>query len=374
MFGTRQPGLPAPSGLWQAMQAGMPRLVSPSRYSFPPVLASLASATPGRRFCCEKYAPMSCMSCGASVAAMPCMIAFCRVPLLKRINSVTMYCSLWPASLGYCASLELPSMPWQAPQAAALAWPAVASPGLVATASSFANSASAAFAASPAPAALAGAAALELLAGAEAAGADAAGFDAAGMCLAGGADSATAIGAVAASMTRAAAERRKPIESSLPLDVEHRCNEPARTAGLSPRRERWSNVQTANNPLRGAAFVLAAHRVDQLPADTGAEVAFAGRSNAGKSSAIHALADQGALARTSKTPGRTQQLVVFALPDGRRLVDLPGYGYAKVPPGLRQHWKQEIDAYLRKRESLRGLVLIADIRHAPAAFDRQMLA
>ena len=133
-------------------------------------------------------------------------------------------------------------------------------------------------------------------------------------------------------------------------------------------------MQTANNPLRGAAFVLAAHRVDQLPQDAGAEVAFAGRSNAGKSSAINALADQGALARTSKTPGRIQQLVVFALPDGRRLVDLPGYGYAKVPPSLRQHWKQEIDAYLRNRQSLRGLVLIADIRHAPAAFDRQMLA
>ena len=130
---------------------------------------------------------------------------------------------------------------------------------------------------------------------------------------------------------------------------------------------------TANNPLRGTGFVLAAHRLDQLPADTGAEVAFAGRSNAGKSSAINALADQGGLARTSKTPGRTQQLVVFALPDGRRLVDLPGYGYAEVPPALRQHWKQEIDAYLRKRQSLRGLVLIADIRHAPAAFDRQML-
>ena len=133
-------------------------------------------------------------------------------------------------------------------------------------------------------------------------------------------------------------------------------------------------MQTPDNPLRGAAFVLAAHRVDQLPQDTGAEVAFAGRSNAGKSSAINALADQGGLARTSKTPGRTQQLVVFALPDGRRLIDLPGYGYAKVPPSLRQHWKQEIDAYLRNRESLRGLVLIADIRHAPAAFDRQMLA
>ncbi|TAN04163.1 MAG: YihA family ribosome biogenesis GTP-binding protein [Rhodanobacteraceae bacterium] len=129
-----------------------------------------------------------------------------------------------------------------------------------------------------------------------------------------------------------------------------------------------------DNPLRGAAFVLAAHRLDQLPPDRGAEIAFAGRSNAGKSSALNALAGQSALARTSKTPGRTQQLVVFGLPDGRRLVDLPGYGYAKVPPALREHWKQVIDAYLRARQSLRGLVLIADIRHAPTPFDRQMLA
>ena len=128
------------------------------------------------------------------------------------------------------------------------------------------------------------------------------------------------------------------------------------------------------HPLRSASFVLAAHRIDQLPPDRGAEVAFAGRSNAGKSSALNALVDQSALARTSKTPGRTQQLVVFALPDGRRLIDLPGYGYAKVPPSLRDHWKQAIDAYLRTRESLRGLVLIADIRHALTPFDRQMLA
>lgn len=132
-------------------------------------------------------------------------------------------------------------------------------------------------------------------------------------------------------------------------------------------------MQTVDNPLRGAAFVLAAHRLDQLPADNGAEIAFAGRSNAGKSSALNALVGQTALARTSKTPGRTQQLVVFALPDGRRLVDLPGYGYAKVPPALREHWKREIDAYLRQRKTLRGLVLIADVRHAPAPFDRQML-
>ncbi|HEY9110481.1 MAG TPA: ribosome biogenesis GTP-binding protein YihA/YsxC [Rhodanobacteraceae bacterium] len=132
-------------------------------------------------------------------------------------------------------------------------------------------------------------------------------------------------------------------------------------------------MQASDNPFRGAAFVLAAHRPDQLPPDAGAEIAFAGRSNAGKSSAINALTNQSALARTSKTPGRTQQLVVFALPDGRRLVDLPGYGYAKVPPNLRDHWKHAIDHYLRTRQSLRGLVLIADIRHALTTFDRQML-
>ena len=126
--------------------------------------------------------------------------------------------------------------------------------------------------------------------------------------------------------------------------------------------------------LRGAAFVLAAHRPDQLPPDTGAEIAFAGRSNAGKSSALNALVGHAALARTSKTPGRTQQMVVFALPDGRRLVDLPGYGYARVPPALRDHWRHAIDHYLRNRQSLQGLVLIADIRHALTAFDRQMLA
>ncbi|MDE2270540.1 MAG: YihA family ribosome biogenesis GTP-binding protein [Xanthomonadaceae bacterium] len=138
---------------------------------------------------------------------------------------------------------------------------------------------------------------------------------------------------------------------------------PTRTSGAA-----------SENPLQGAAFVLAAHRLDQLPPDSGVEIAFAGRSNAGKSSALNALVGHGSLARTSKTPGRTQQMVVFALPDGRRLVDLPGYGYAKVPPALRAHWKQEIDAYLRKRQSLRGLVLIADIRHALTPFDRQMLA
>ena len=138
-----------------------------------------------------------------------------------------------------------------------------------------------------------------------------------------------------------------------------------------------------SNPLQGAQFVLAAHRISQLPADLGAEVAFAGRSNAGKSSALNALTGHKGLARTSKTPGRTQQMVAFALPplaqgEGEppldaRLIDLPGYGYAKVPEDLRAHWKLEIDAYLHRRQSLRGVVLIADIRHPLKEFDRMML-
>lgn len=137
------------------------------------------------------------------------------------------------------------------------------------------------------------------------------------------------------------------------------------------------------NPLQGAQFVLAAHRINQLPADDGGEVAFAGRSNAGKSSALNALTGHKGLARTSKTPGRTQQMAAFSLPplvqgEGQpplqvRLIDLPGYGYAKVPPELRDHWKQEIDAYLHQRRSLRGVVLIADIRHPLKEFDRMML-
>jgi GTP-binding protein len=138
------------------------------------------------------------------------------------------------------------------------------------------------------------------------------------------------------------------------------------------------------NPRQGAQFVLAAHRISQLPADQGAEVAFAGRSNAGKSSALNALTNHKGLARTSKTPGRTQQMVAFSLPpqaqvEGEppldlRLIDLPGYGYAKVPLEMREHWKLEIDAYLHQRRSLRGLVLIVDIRHPLKEFDRMMLA
>jgi len=129
----------------------------------------------------------------------------------------------------------------------------------------------------------------------------------------------------------------------------------------------------ADNPFRSAQFVLSAAEPRQLPHDSGAEIAFAGRSNAGKSSALNAICDQTGLARTSKTPGRTQLLNVFALDEAHRLVDLPGYGYAKVPEKMREHWRKTIDAYLRERASLHGVVLIMDSRHPLKEFDRQML-
>lgn len=128
------------------------------------------------------------------------------------------------------------------------------------------------------------------------------------------------------------------------------------------------------NPFQRASFLLAAHDLPQLPPDSGAEIVFAGRSNAGKSSALNALSGSRGLARISKTPGRTQQLVVFTLDDERRLVDLPGYGYAKVPLSMRAHWGQVIERYLRSRQSLRGLVLIMDVRHPLKEVDRQLLA
>ncbi len=127
------------------------------------------------------------------------------------------------------------------------------------------------------------------------------------------------------------------------------------------------------NPLRGANYLKSVHELKQLPDDGGWEVAIAGRSNAGKSSAINAIVDQTSLARTSKTPGRTQQLVYFQVAPQRFLVDLPGYGYAKVPPSLRDHWQGLIDAFFRTRQALRGLVVVMDVRHPLRDFDQQML-
>lgn len=135
-------------------------------------------------------------------------------------------------------------------------------------------------------------------------------------------------------------------------------------------------MNPAKNPILGlcqqATFLISAAKVNQCPEDTGLEVAFAGRSNAGKSSALNALTHAN-LARTSKTPGRTQLLNFFRLDDERRLVDLPGYGYAKVPIPLKLHWQQHLEAYLSSRNALAGVVLLMDIRHPLTDFDRLML-
>jgi GTP-binding protein len=125
---------------------------------------------------------------------------------------------------------------------------------------------------------------------------------------------------------------------------------------------------------RAARFLTSAPTLRECPPDIGAEVAFAGRSNAGKSSAINALTGNGKLARTSKTPGRTQLLNFFEISAAQRLVDLPGYGFAKVPIAMKVQWQKHLEHYLQARRSLRGLVLLMDIRHPLQDFDRQLLS
>jgi GTP-binding protein len=120
-------------------------------------------------------------------------------------------------------------------------------------------------------------------------------------------------------------------------------------------------------------FLLGAHQTRQFPDDTGSEVAVAGRSNAGKSSAINVIAGRQALARTSKTPGRTQQLNFFEFRAGCRVVDLPGYGFAKVPLPLKHHWQALMNQYLEQRASLKGVIQIMDIRHPLTDFDVELI-
>lgn len=121
-------------------------------------------------------------------------------------------------------------------------------------------------------------------------------------------------------------------------------------------------------------FLLSADHERQFPDDAGVEVAVAGRSNAGKSSAINAITQRNSLARTSKTPGRTQLINFFELSPGRRLVDLPGYGYAKVPPRMQAHWRELVGGYLETRNSLMGLLLIVDARRGLKDDDRGLIA
>ena len=123
-----------------------------------------------------------------------------------------------------------------------------------------------------------------------------------------------------------------------------------------------------------AAFIKSADAPAQFVPDDGAEVAFAGRSNAGKSSAINIIVNRRQFARTSKTPGRTQLINFFSLRDGVRIVDLPGYGFAKVSDRMRAHWADLMADYFESRASLRGMFLIVDIRRQLTDFDRQMLA
>ncbi len=122
-----------------------------------------------------------------------------------------------------------------------------------------------------------------------------------------------------------------------------------------------------------ARFKLSTPKASSCPTDSGFEVAFAGCSNAGKSSAINAITQQKKLAKVSKTPGRTRHLVFFELDKNRRLVDLPGYGYTRVPSALKKKWHQEIGAYFAERSSLSGLMLMMDIRHPLKKFDEKML-
>jgi len=125
--------------------------------------------------------------------------------------------------------------------------------------------------------------------------------------------------------------------------------------------------------FQSAEFTTSAPSLKQCPDDVGCEVAFAGRSNAGKSSAINTLTRNKNLARTSKTPGRTQMINFFQLGEDRRLVDLPGYGYAKVPVAMKAQWDRHMAEYLQARKSLGGLILLMDIRHPLQDYDRQML-
>ena len=132
---------------------------------------------------------------------------------------------------------------------------------------------------------------------------------------------------------------------------------------------------STNNPLHfsDAFFTQSSPTLVQCPADNGVEVAFAGRSNAGKSSALNALTDNHKLARTSKTPGRTQLINFFQLSEQQRLVDLPGYGFAKVPKAMKERWDRNLAEYLQGRKSLQGLILLMDIRHPLQPYDLQMI-
>lgn len=128
-----------------------------------------------------------------------------------------------------------------------------------------------------------------------------------------------------------------------------------------------------DNFLTQIQFLTSANALNQCPEDSGIEVAFAGRSNAGKSSALNCITERKSLAKTSKTPGRTQLINFFEIDEERRLVDLPGYGYAKVSNSVKAHWQALLGSYLENRKALKGVVLLMDIRHPIKPFDELIL-
>lgn len=132
-------------------------------------------------------------------------------------------------------------------------------------------------------------------------------------------------------------------------------------------------MHPVNKLLHQADYLISAAEYSQCPPDEGFEVAFVGRSNAGKSSALNTLTRQKKLAKISKTPGRTQLINFFQLDEQRRLVDLPGYGFAKVPQAVKQRWQRSLQIYLEKRKSLKGIILLMDVRHPLKEFDLQMI-
>ena len=144
------------------------------------------------------------------------------------------------------------------------------------------------------------------------------------------------------------------------------------TTGKTSNHAHGNKPAADNRFYRQASFLISAGKANQFP-KTGMEVAFAGRSNAGKSSAINTLCDNKGLARTSKTPGRTRLVNFFAIDDEHRLVDLPGYGFARVPLAMKKEWEELMTDYLSEQQALCGLVIIMDIRHPLNETDWQML-
>ena len=132
-------------------------------------------------------------------------------------------------------------------------------------------------------------------------------------------------------------------------------------------------MRAVTTKVTQARFLTGARSFAQFPCDRGSEVAFAGRSNAGKSSALNTAAGQRSLARTSKTPGRTREINFFELAESRRLVDLPGYGYARVSEVERRRWAHMVERYLEGRQSLQGVVLVMDVRHPFTDFDQRFI-